>query len=125
MRSTVHGGYTRPQQAAPNAGPASQRPAIGSLLRRHQWDGPGSHGRSQPWQLGPHVLTPPLEGFAKSGGHAVSDAHVSGTKANQWVALGNINSIHPMLLSPKLAMVCLPQQEHARSLRSKASVVGK
>jgi hypothetical protein len=76
------------QPVPPSGGPASQRPAIGSQASPCD-AAPGSHGRSQPPQLGPHALKPPLEGVATSGACAESDVHGSVTKAR---GKSNLNS---------------------------------
>lgn len=81
-KHAVYGQVGPPQQEVPPVVPASQRPGIGSQASPCDAAHPGSHGRSQPPQLGPHHLKPPLEGVATSGGQAnVSYDNGSVTKA--------------------------------------------
>lgn len=75
---------SNPRAAAPGGAPAvpTCRPAIGSQASPCDAGPPTSHGRSQPPQLGPHALQPPLEGVATSGGRvAMSHDNGSVTKA--------------------------------------------
>lgn len=73
-----------PQPEAPPIVPPSQRPPIGSQASPCDAAKPGSHGRSQPPQLGPHALQPPLERVGTSDGHAVvSHDNGSVTKAGR------------------------------------------
>jgi hypothetical protein len=80
----AQGRLQAPRQEAPPVVPATQRPEIGSQASPCDAAPPGSHGRSQPPQLGPNALQPPLEGVATSGGCApLSHDNGSVTKAGR------------------------------------------